>query len=117
MRPRRDLRLRLEHILRGIARIEQLTAGKTVEDYLADEGLREMIERNIARISEAARHVPTGVKSQYPSIPWRQVVGVGNVIRHDYDEIDDLVMWSTATEELLPLKHAVQTMLRDLELG
>jgi uncharacterized protein with HEPN domain len=117
MRPRRDLRLRLEHILRGIARIEQLSAGKTVEDYLADEGLREMIERNIARISEAARHVPAGVKAKYPTIPWRQVVGVGNVIRHDYDEIDDLVMWSTATEELLPLKQAVQAILDDLEVG
>jgi uncharacterized protein with HEPN domain len=32
----RSLRLRLEHILKGIARIEQLAAGKTVEDYLAD---------------------------------------------------------------------------------
>ncbi len=56
MRRRRGLRLRLEHMLHGIARIAQLTAGKTVEDYLGDEGLREMIERNIARISEAARH-------------------------------------------------------------
>jgi uncharacterized protein with HEPN domain len=88
----RSLHLRLEHILKGIARIEQLTAGRTVEDYLADEGLREMIERNIARISEAARHVPSGVKAAYPAVPWRQVVGVGNVIRHDYDQIDDLVM-------------------------
>jgi len=76
-----------------------------------------MIERNIARISEAARHVPAGVKAKYPTIPWRQVVGVGNVIRHDYDEIDDLVMWSTATEELLPLKQAVQAILDDLEVG
>ncbi len=117
MRPRRDLRLHLEHILRGIVRIEQLTAGKTVEDYLADEGLREMIERNIARISEAARHIPAGVKAQYPAIPWRQVVGVGKVIRHDSDEIDDLVMWSTAAGELLPLNQAAKTMLGDLEVG
>ena len=35
---RRSLRLRLEHILQGIARIERLTAGRTIEDYLADEG-------------------------------------------------------------------------------
>ena len=46
----RNLRLRLEHILKGIARIEQLTVSRNVEDYLADEGLREMVERNIARI-------------------------------------------------------------------
>ncbi|MGH6885519.1 MAG: hypothetical protein ACREGK_05545 [Geminicoccales bacterium] len=37
MKRRRGLRLRLEHILNGIARIGHLTAGKTAEDYLADE--------------------------------------------------------------------------------
>ena len=92
MTRQRSVRLRLEHILKGVARIEQLTDGKTFEDYLADEGLREMIERNIARISEAARHVPAEVRAQYASIPWRQIIGIGNVVRHDYDQIDDLVM-------------------------
>jgi uncharacterized protein with HEPN domain len=42
-------------------------------------------------------------------------VGIGNVIRHDYDEIDDRVMWDTATEKLLPLKEAVESMLREIE--
>ena len=113
----RNLRLRLEHILKGIARIEQLTAGRNVQDYLADEGLREMVERNIARISEAARHVPVGVRAAHPTIPWRQIVGVGSVIRHDYDQIDDLVMWTTATEKLVPLKAAVEAMLSNLDAG
>jgi uncharacterized protein with HEPN domain len=54
MKRARGIRFRLEHMLQGIARIEHLTAGKTIEHYLTDEGLREMIERNIARISEAA---------------------------------------------------------------
>jgi len=114
---RRSLRLRLEHIRQGIARIEQLTAGRTVEDYLADEGLREMIERNIARSAEAARHVPAGVRAAHRAIPWRQVVGTLNVIRHDYDEIDNRVMWMTATEKLLPLKAAVEAMMHELDAG
>jgi uncharacterized protein len=75
MKHRHALRLRLEHILKGIARIEQLTVGNTVEDYLADEGLREMIERNIARISEAARFVPNDVRTRYTEVPWRRIVG------------------------------------------
>jgi hypothetical protein len=36
---------------------------------LADEGLREMIERSIARISEAARFVPHAVRVKYPQSP------------------------------------------------
>jgi uncharacterized protein with HEPN domain len=112
---RRSLRLCLEHIVKGIGRIERLTAGKTVDDYLADEGLREMIERNIARISEAARFVPNDMRGRYSGIPWRRIVGIGHVIRHDYDEIDDRVMWDTATGKLLPLKETVERMLREVE--
>ena len=48
-------------------------------------------------------------------MPWRRIVGIGNVIRHDYDEIDDRVMWETATAKVLPLKEAVERILRDLE--
>ena len=72
-----------------------------------------MIERS-ARISEASRHIPAGVRAKHAGIPWREVVGIGNVVRHDYDEIDDLVMWTTATEKLVPLRAAVEVMLRDL---
>lgn len=37
------------------------------------------------------------------------------MIRHDRDEIGDLPMWATATEKLLPLKAAVEVMLREVE--
>lgn len=71
-----SLRLRLEHIRHGTARIAQVTAGKTIYDYLADEGLREMVERNMARISEAARHIPHDVQTKHANIPWRRVIGI-----------------------------------------
>jgi uncharacterized protein with HEPN domain len=115
MRGRRGLRLRLEHILQGIARLERKTAGRTAEDYLGDEDLRDIVERNVARIAEAARHIPPDARTDHPEVPWRLVIGIGNVIRHDYDEIDDLVMWETATQKLAPLRAAIEAMLRELE--
>jgi uncharacterized protein with HEPN domain len=75
-----------------------------------------MIERNIGRISEAARFGPNAVRTRYPAVPWRRIVGIGNVIRHDYDEIDDRVMWETATDKLVPLKEAVERILREIEV-
>ena len=54
------------------------------------------------------------MRTRYTEVPWRRIVGIGNVIRHDYDEIDDRVMWDTATQKLLPLKDAVQRMLREV---
>jgi uncharacterized protein with HEPN domain len=73
----RSPRLRLEHILKGIARIEDVTAGKTVDDYLADEDLRDIVERNVARIAEAARFIPDDVRTNTsPSLGARSSASV-----------------------------------------
>jgi uncharacterized protein with HEPN domain len=52
------------------------------------------------------------VRTRNTAVPWRRLVGIGNAIRHDYAEIDDRVMWATATKKLLPLKQAVEYMWR-----
>lgn len=49
--------------------------------------LRDAIERNIERISEASRRLPDDLKAGYPSIPWRDIAGIGNVLRHGYDAV------------------------------
>ena len=67
---------RLRHILDAIARIETLTVGKTFEDYAADWVTRDAVERNLERVSEASRHIPSELKGQHNSIPWRAVAGL-----------------------------------------
>jgi uncharacterized protein with HEPN domain len=49
---------RLRHILDAISRIETLTAGRAFEDYSADWVMRDAVERNLERVSEASRHIP-----------------------------------------------------------
>ena len=73
--------------------------------------------RNLSVIGAAAKQLSQEARGAEPEIPWRQVVGIGNVIRHDYDEIDHVAMWKTATERLSPLKAAVEAMLREVEGG
>jgi uncharacterized protein with HEPN domain len=50
-----------------------------------------------------------------PAIPWPKIAGVGNVLRHDYDVVNNATIWHVATVDLLPLKAAVQLLLRELE--
>ena len=46
-------------------------------------------------------------------MPWRKVAGIGNVLRHDYDRVDNTVLWQAATAEMRALKAAVEAMQRD----
>jgi uncharacterized protein with HEPN domain len=88
-----ELASRLEDILEAIAAIAEYTAGKTLDDYVAERMLRDAVERNIERISEASRHIPDRLKARHPEIEWAQVAGIGNILRHAYPIIEDGVIW------------------------
>jgi uncharacterized protein with HEPN domain len=66
-------------------------------------------------VSEASRHIPSELKGQHKNIPWRAVAGLGNVLRHDYPKVKDRRVWEIVTNDLAPLKVAVETILHDLE--
>jgi uncharacterized protein with HEPN domain len=108
---------RLEHILEAVVRIETLTAGKTIEDYTADWVMRDAVERNLERLCEASRHVPDTLKEDHPGIRWRMVADLGNVLRHAYDQILDRRIWEIVTNDMPPLKAAIEAMLQTTRKG
>ena len=66
-------------------------------------------------VSETSRRLLPDLKDPHPAIPWSQIAGIGNVLRHDYDVVNDATIWHAATVDLLPPKAALTAMLRALE--
>jgi uncharacterized protein with HEPN domain len=97
---------RLRQMLEAAARIELQTAGKSFDDYRADWVTRDVVERNLERLSEASRHVPDDLKARHSKVAWRLVADLGNVLRHAYDQIIDDRIWQIVTTDLPPLKAA-----------
>jgi uncharacterized protein with HEPN domain len=109
------IRLALEHMAEALADLETLTRGRERSDYLEDRIAQRGVERCLEVISEASRKLPEAMKAAHPEIPWRKVAGIGNVLRHDYDEVDAGVIWTAATVEVVPLRAAVAAMLIEIE--
>ena len=107
-------RLYLEHIKEAIAIIERRVAGKILDDLAADDVLRDAIERRIEIISEASRRLPEDLKARHPKVPWQNVAGIGNVLRHEYYSINLDIIWRIATQDLQPLAAAVDTLLAEV---
>ena len=97
-------------ILETIARVEEITRGKSLQDFEADWQLRWMVQRAIEIISEASRSIPEAVANTRPEIPWRKVRGIGNVLRHEYESISDRVLWNVVVDELPRLKLAIEAL-------
>lgn len=113
--PFEDARLRIGHMLEAIDAIRTYAGGKVFNVYTSDPMLRDAIERNIERLSEASRRIPDALKGRVPEIPWRSIAGIGNVLRHDYDGVDNEIIWNLVREDLVPLRQALTSLLREIE--
>jgi uncharacterized protein with HEPN domain len=111
----RDPRIVLEQMLEAISDIERITVGRSFEAYAADRPTRRAVERCIEIVSEASRRLPGDLKERHRAIPWPKVAAIGNVLRHDYDVVNDATIWHAAPVDLLPLKAALEDLLRQLQ--
>ncbi len=85
----KSMLLRLEDMHRAIAGIQETVAGLGYEIYGSVWSIKHSCERGIEIISEASRHIPEHLKATEPEIPWRQIAGIGNVLRHGYESVSD----------------------------
>ena len=74
---------RLLDIIEAIHRINELLNDVSLEDFESSWQQRWLVERGVEIISEASRHLSQELKDRHPHIPWRNVAGIGNVLRHN----------------------------------
>lgn len=106
----------LQDILGAIAYLREWVAeaGGADAAVYGNEMLRSAIERQLLVVSEAAirlyRSDPSLV-AQAPEINWAGIRGIGNVLRHRYDDIERRMMVEVLTTHLLPLEAACRRLL------
>jgi uncharacterized protein with HEPN domain len=71
--------------------------GKSEEDFLGDEILRDAVERRTEIIGEAARGISAAFQAAHPQIPWRKITATRHVLAHDYDRVNPKILWTIAT--------------------
>ncbi|MDQ3011066.1 MAG: DUF86 domain-containing protein [Acidobacteriota bacterium] len=71
--------------------------------------------RNLEIIGEAAKSLPDEVKQKQPQIDWRDITRMRDKLIHHYRQINLQIIWSTATQDLAPLKTAVTELLKELD--
>ncbi|TDK37656.1 DUF86 domain-containing protein [Rhizobium deserti] len=91
--------------------ILQYTRGMDFEAYLQSSITRDASERCLARLSEASIKLGPTAEELFPAHDWRNIRGVGNVLRHGYEDILDEVVWMIVTDRLPPLLVELNTFL------
>lgn len=105
----------LRAILEAIEGIENARRGKTLDDFNGDWLLRHGVQRGVEIVSEAVRRIPLEMQERHSQIPWPQIMGTGNVLRHEYHRVSDVLIWNIVQVNLPPLKTAVLAIEAELK--
>lgn len=103
--PRRSTSFRLDDILEAIERVRSTLGDLSLEAFEADWQRHWIVQRGVEIISEASRHLSAEMKVRHPDIPWTKVAGIGNVLRHNYEDIEASVLWKLVREDLPELER------------
>jgi uncharacterized protein with HEPN domain len=102
--------------IRENARLAQeWTAGHTVESFTDDRQIFYAVTRCLEIVSEASRRLPRAMRDRHPELPWRAIMDVGNVYRHEYDNVSEDAVWRTVQHRLSELVAVVEIELARLK--
>jgi uncharacterized protein with HEPN domain len=99
----------------AIQGITALAADGSYAAFAQDWGKQRAVERGLEIISEASRHIPDDRKALAPDVPWRQIAAIGNLLRHEYQRADSVLIWNIVVEHLPRLAEAVNRMIQVAE--
>jgi uncharacterized protein with HEPN domain len=101
----------LADIYESIVAVERFVENMTFEEFCAEEKTVAAVERKLSVISEAAVRLGEEGSRLCPDIPWRDVRGIGNWLRHQYDRVDRETIWTTLERDLPAMKTFVSQVL------
>lgn len=77
--------------------VQNFVAGMDADAFMKDRKTQYAVLRALEVIGEAAERVPPETQELFPNTPWRQIIGMRNVIAHDYLGIRLSRVFETAT--------------------
>ena len=98
-------------IIKAIELIFQYARGQEFDALAANIEKQDAILRRITIIGEATKRLSKDFRAQHPSIAWKEIAGIRDVITHDYNEVDFEEVWTVIHENLPQLYAYLEPLL------
>lgn len=82
-------------IVQACSDIISFTENLSFFEFSESKLVRYAVERQLLVIGEAANHLSKDFTESKPGIPWKQIIGLRNIIAHDYGEVLVERVWFT----------------------
>ncbi len=112
--PDRDLSI-LTHIVSYCDQIDMAVDrfGKSYDIFSNDPVYRNSVALCILQIGELVGNLSEAFRAEHPSIPWRQIKAMRNIVAHSYGSVDPETTWEIISDDIPVLKKYCCSVLCD----
>jgi uncharacterized protein with HEPN domain len=93
--------------------ISEIIHGVPHAKFVENKTIRYAIERLLMIVGEAANHVSTKFQEEHPEIEWALIIGLRNVLAHEYGEVRMDKIYLAATKRVPELLEKLSPLLQE----
>ena len=108
----KDDRLYVLHIGECLARIAQYIAGGR-ETFMHSPLIQDATLRNLQTIGQSVSRLSATLRAAHPEVDWRSIIGLRNVLVHDYLGINLERIWDILARDVPDLQRTVEAILQE----
>ena len=103
----------ISHIVEHIENVTRTKKrfGDNIKTFISDKDYFNSICMSLLQIGELSRHLTHEFTSKYPDIPWKNIIGLRNVVVHGYGQLDTEIVWATLTDDIPELYEKCKRIL------
>ena len=79
--------------------------GNNFEEFEKNSIYQNAILTPVTQIGELAKKLSIEFREANKEIPWKNIAGMRDIVVHNYETIDKLILWNVADKETLKIKE------------
>jgi uncharacterized protein with HEPN domain len=104
---------RLQHIVLALDEIRGYTKEVSFEDFSKNSMMLNATLRQMEIIGEASNRLSADMLESNPQVEWAKIVGLRNLIIHEYFAVDADIVWKIIHNNLPVFEAQIQAILKN----
>lgn len=109
----REIRVYPLDIIEAVDKAIAFSEGLTPEGLASDDLRRDAVLRNLEVVGEAVKKLPESLRQRSPTVQWKKIAGLRDILIHEYFSIDIRIVWDVLRHKLPPLRAEIERLLRE----